>query len=931
MQRLKINIMGLSETRWPNSGEISMNGMKIYYSGNNDTYHWNGVTIIIDKITNQTVAIFMPISDRVMTIQLQTNQAKINIIQVYAPTADKSEDEVEQFYNEVEQAMDIAKPKDITIVMGDLNAKIGKGSEGEYIGEFGLGTRNKRGDRLAQFCQEKDLIITNTYYKLPKRRLYTWKSPADNTNNIVRNQIDFLLINKRYRNSIKAIKTYPGADIASDHNPLAAKFEVKLKKLLSKQNKEIIHISQIQEPRIKEQLTERINEDLNTINKVSTDDVNKKWETLKNTLMMASKETLKGRKTKRNKTWMTDEVLKLMEKRRLYKNKDKNTYRNIHTEIRRKIRQTKEKWYEDKCKEIEKLVAKNDSFNVHKKVKELAGTNKTKKGNVLLDKNGKIIPDTKGRLERWKEYIQELFDDERQEDLINEDTDEESGPDITKEEVLYAIKLSKNNKAPGPDQIPIEILKLIKEEQIAILVDLYNSVYNTGIIPKEWLQSTFVTLPKKANAKECSDHRTISLMSHTLKIFLKIIHLRIYRKLELDISETQFGFRNALGTREALFAFNVLIQRCMDVNQPIYVCFLDYNKAFDRVRHDRLIQLLRKKNLDTKDIRIISHLYYNQTATIKEGNELSEDIEIRRGVRQGCVLSPALFNLYSEEIIQEALTEEMAGIKVNGRPINNLRFADDTVLIAECLEDLQRMIDQVVKSSEENGLTLNEKKTKLMVISKIQQHPGNLTIHGEVIEKVEKYKYLGTIINESNDYTEEIKSRIAQSRNTFNKMRNVLCSRDLNMKLKIRLLRCYVFAVLYYGMEAWTLKKNIIDRLEAFELWTYRRMLRISWVDRVTNDNVIERMGKEKEVVNTIKTRKLQYLGHVMRGNKYNLLQTIIQGKIQGRRSRGRRRISWLNNLRTWFNCSSADLFRAATSKIRIAVMIANLLKGDGT
>ena len=314
------------------------------------------------------------------------------------------------------------------------------------------------------------------------------------------------------------------------------------------------------------------------------------------------------------------------------------------------------------------------------------------------------------------------------------------------------------------------------------------------------------------------------------------------------------------------------------------------------------------------------------------GNELSEEVNIKRGVRQGCVLSPLLFNLYSEDIIQEALEDQhTTGVKVNGKIINNIRYADDTVLLAETLDDLQGLLDQVVKTSEKRGLTLNTKKTKFMTITKHQQQPETLWIKGEPVERVCKYKYLGTTVTDNNEYSEEIRSRIGQARTTFNKMRNVLCRTDLSLHLKIRMLKCYVFPVLLYGMEAWTLKKNDTDRLEAFEMWAYRRILRISWTSRTTNKEVLRRMGKDKEIMTIIKIRKLQYLGHVMRGERYTLLQNILQGKILGKRSIGRRRISWLNNLRQWFNSSSIDLFRAVTSKIKIAMLIANLLKGDGT
>ncbi|CAG9827859.1 unnamed protein product [Diabrotica balteata] len=156
-------------------------------------------------------------------------------------------------------------------------------------------------------------------------------------------------------------------------------------------------------------------------------------------------------------------------------------------------------------------------------------------------------------------------------------------------------------------------------------------------------------------------------------------------------------------------------------------------------------------------------------------------------------------------------------------------------------------------------------------------------------------------------------------------MRKLFCNRDINISLRIRMLRCYIFSTLLYGVEAWTLKNSNIKNLEAFEMWCYRRILKISWMDRKTNEQVLEQLGKQCEVLNSIKIRKLKYLGHIMRGEKYEILRNIMQGKIKGKRSVARRKISWLRNLREWFGCSSIELFRRVTNKIIIARMISNL------
>ncbi|CAK1599374.1 unnamed protein product [Parnassius mnemosyne] len=160
--------------------------------------------------------------------------SKITLIQVYAPTTDATDEDNELFYEQLETALKHLNPHNIILVQGDFNAKIGEGKVSDIVGSFGLGKRNDRGDRLLQFCEEHGLIISNTHFKQPPRRLYTWKSPLHSLKKIVRNQIDYILINRRYRNSLTSVKTYPGADIGSDHNPVVASLRCNMKILKPK-------------------------------------------------------------------------------------------------------------------------------------------------------------------------------------------------------------------------------------------------------------------------------------------------------------------------------------------------------------------------------------------------------------------------------------------------------------------------------------------------------------------------------------------------------------------------------------------------------------------------------------------------------------------------------------------------------------------------
>lgn len=592
MRRLKISVMGISEMRWPSSGKCRVDGYDVFYSGGDDNHHKNGVGFIVNKEVARCINNFSPISDRVALLQINTKPFILNLIQVYAPIADALDDDVEQLYADIDKAKNYCGNSDITIVMGDFNAKVGCGKREEVVGDFGLGTSNERGDRFVQFCQEQDLIIMNTFFKLHPRRLYTWIS---NANRNVKNQIDYITVNRRFRNIIKSTKTYPGADVFSDHNLLVATVKLKMKRCVKKRHMPHIDVRRLDDPEIKALVQNEIQTKLNNVNeRQQNEDIESTWCNIKEAINSVTRDRLKSSGPVKLKPWMTNEILQQMDLRRTYKNVDTSKYLEIQRSIRRQIRKAKEQWLTNECREIEQLSSKHDSFNMHKKVKQAAGICRSKCISSLADENGKLL-NTEEKLKEWKLYVERLFNDDRaNKPEINVD----NIISITRREVENAIKQSKNGRAAGPDGIQAEILKLlIEDDALSKLVDLLNTVYRTGIIPSDWLKSTFVALPKKPKAKACSEHRMISLMSHVLKLFLKIIHARIYTKCEERMGNTQFGFRNGFGTREALFSMQVLTQRCRDMNVDVFACFIDYEKAFDMVQHDRLIKILSQLDL----------------------------------------------------------------------------------------------------------------------------------------------------------------------------------------------------------------------------------------------------------------------------------------------------------------------------------------------
>ena len=309
---------------------------------------------------------------------------------------------------------------------------------------------------------------------------------------------------------------------------------------------------------------------------------------------------------------MTKEILELMEERKQCKFVDLEKYKEIDKNIIRACRKAEDEWLNQQCQEIENLERQFKSKEMHKKVRELANKKKSTRGNgCIKNKDGQILFDEEEIAARWVEYVTELYDDER-EPMPRFEVN--SGENILKEEVEKAIRSMKNGKATGPDDIPAEILKALDEANTDIITSLCNTIYNNGLIPSEMKQSVFITLPKRPKTQNCAEHRTISLMGHVTKLLLKIIQLRIANKIDREVSRLQSGFKSGTGTREGIFNLRTTCERSLEVQKDVYICFINYTKAFDRVKHTKMIKCLQEIGIDDKDLQIIAKSYWEPGA-----------------------------------------------------------------------------------------------------------------------------------------------------------------------------------------------------------------------------------------------------------------------------------------------------------------------------
>lgn len=595
-----------------------------------------------------------------------------------------------------------------------------------------------------------------------------------------------------------------------------------------------------------------------------------------------------------------------MDERRKFKNnkteEGKREYSRLNNELRREAERAREIWWEQECKELEELNRLGKTEAMYRKVKDL--TNKGKfYGNStgIKDSKGEMLVDEEEVKRRWQEYVEDLYDykgkpKEEEMGMENyEDIDENNmGPEIIRSEVWQAVKQMKENKAVGVDGIPAEFWKTMGDRGMEELVGLCQEMYEEGKWPEDFTRLVLIPIPKKENAEECGDYRTVSLICHASKIMLKVLTKRLEAKAGTFLSSGQFGFRSGVGTRDAIAVMRMMCERGMEHGQDLYICFVDFEKAFDRVRWDKLMLILKDLQVDWKDRRLIYDLYMRQKAVVRLKSGETEPAGIGRGVRQGCPLSPLLFLIYAESMMREAMDGIEEGVKVGGRLVKDVRFADDQGVAADNNAGLQRLMNGIQEEADRYGMRVNVKKTKTMVISKEGSKEVKIDLEGHRVEQVRRFKYLGSIISEDARCSDEVKCRIAMAKEAFNRRKELL-SRTITLVLKKRLVKALVWPVLLYGCETWTLRKEDQSKLEAFEMWAWRRLAKVNWTEKKTNEEVLAMVGEERMLLTTIMRRKKNWMGHVLRGE--GLLLEVMEGRFEGRRGRGRPRAKMLDDM----------------------------------
>lgn len=558
LMRLNINICGLSETHWKSRGHFTTENHMVYIAGAENTGR-NGVAFLVNRKLSQYVESYRSINERLMTLTLNTKPYKLHLIQVYMSTTDGNDQEIEDLYNIVENTMAFLKPKGIVIVLRDFNSKVGRTTSDDHlqdiVGRYGLGERNERGNRLMQFATDNNLSIMNTMFKHHPRRLYTWTSP----NGQCKNQIDYILADKRWRTSFRNVKTRPSAECGSDHKLLWANFKIKLSKPISKTKTKRISAP---EPIIFQEALR------NSGPPQLEGGSDQMWRSAEKWITETADSIPKSSNKAKYQHWISDETLALIEKRRAIRTsgtapEKEQLIKNINNKIKSSCRRDKNIHIDRICAELERHSTENHSTELYRKVRYLAREFKPRT-QIIKDNEGNVITDAKGIAGVWRTYCTELFQGDLKSDLG--DLSEELEPSILREEVEQAMRKLRNQKAPGCDGITAEVLKNMGEFGIPIIHSICQKIWTSGIWPKQWCHSIFLPLYKKGSPLDCGNYRMIALIPHASKIMLGILNERLKNFLLRQIPDEQTGFVPGKGTREQILNVRQIIEKTRELN-----------------------------------------------------------------------------------------------------------------------------------------------------------------------------------------------------------------------------------------------------------------------------------------------------------------------------------------------------------------------------
>ena len=532
----------------------------------------------------------------------------------------------------------------------------------------------------------------------------------------------------------------------------------------------------------------------------------------------------------------------------------------------------------------------------------------------LKSATGDAIKDKSKQMERWVEHYSELYSrvnvvsDEALMAMESLSIMDELDSEPTLEDINQALDQLSSGKAPGNDGIPVEVIKCAKGTLLKELHEILCQCWREGEVPQDMRDANIVTLYKnKGDRGDCNNYRGISLLNIVGKLFAKVVLMKLRVLAERIYPESQCGFRAKRATIDMIFSLRQLQEKCREQGKPLYVAFIDLTKAFDLVSRDGLFKILAKIGCPPTLLSIVKSFHDNMKGTVLYDGATSDPFNILSGVKQGCVLAPTLFGIFFATLLKHAFGKSTEGIylrtrsdgnlfklsrlraktRVHEKYVRDLLFADDAAITTHTQEDLQRLLDRFSDACRHFGLTISLAKTQVMG-QDIKEIPS-LFIHNYKLEVVHEFVYLGSTITDNLSIDSELNKRIGKAAMTLSRLtKRVWSNNKLSDHTKVNVYKACVISTLLYGSESWTMRAHQEKRLNVFHMRCLRRILGITWQDKVTNKVVLEKAGIPS-LYTLLKQRRMRWLGHVTRMKDGRIPKDLLYGELAtGKRPTGR-------------------------------------------
>ena len=577
MQRYNLTLMGMCEVRWTGHGETKLQTREtLLYSDKNEECHEAGVEILLSKKAANSLLEWNLVSDRIITARFESCFKKVFIIMCYAPTNTSEEEDKNSFYAQLQSVLDKIPNRDMLILMGDINAKVGADNTDREreMGRHGLEGMNENVEMLADFCSTNSLIIGGTIFSQRKCHKAIWVS----FDKLTENQIDHVIVRQRYRSSLQDVRVRRSADIGSDHHLVVTKIKMGLSTLknLPKPRKKF-NVGKLKQKDTKQMFQFSLHNRFEVLQSNEAETVEQRWSTFKEAVAGACEDVL-GRAHFRKKPWISDESWKKVEKRRLakqemnqaktrqQKQQASDRHSALSKKVKKELRADKRMYFKTFADEAEEAASKSDFKNLYATT-SIFSERHCNPNKPVKNKKGRLLTMLENQLARWKEHFQEVLNrpaSEQRPQLNPSNPLDINIREITKEEIHKALSSWKNGKAAGTDNIPAETLKERETGIINHQNQLLNLIWATEKIPTEWSKRILVKLPKHGDLSQFGKWREITLLSIPSKVLTKIILEQMKDAIDNVLRDEQAGFRKERSCADQIATLRIIVEQSIE-------------------------------------------------------------------------------------------------------------------------------------------------------------------------------------------------------------------------------------------------------------------------------------------------------------------------------------------------------------------------------